>query len=112
MKWWRICFGGGLFGGQQDREPFVATVARAVGPSEFERMANAPFGRQRGGVHGGAEIKGDLNVTEFHRGVDPMNGHVGGAERGPHMVSVLTEALGRFLCFLKEPVRRGPIFSS
>jgi len=99
-------FGGGLFGGQQDREPLVAAVARAVGPGEFERMANATFGRQRGRVHGWAKIKSDLNVTQFHRGVDPMDGHVGGAKRRPYMVSVLAEAVGRFLCRCTEGSRR------
>ena len=89
-------FGGDPLGVQQDSKALVAEVSGAVGPGEFQCVAYATFGRQFSGVHGWAEVEGDLYVAQFHGGIDSMFGDQASMASNYHHLGMLAQARGDY----------------
>ena len=66
---------------------------------KLELVPDSAFDRKFGSVQCGAELKCDLNVSQFHGGIHSVDRNVGRTESSPQMVPVPAQALCRPIGF-------------
>src|SRR5688572_13377512 len=90
---------GGLpLGIKKNGECLLMLVPRAIGTCDLDRMADTPFFRQWRRIDLWSQIDGNLDVTKLHRGRDPVDRHIRGAECCPEVVAVLAKSSRGLLC--------------
>jgi hypothetical protein len=76
------------FGIEEGRQRLITAVPCAIRPGDLDLVPNPAFNRQRRDIHPWTEIDSDLKVPQLDGGRYPMNGDIGGSERGPKVVGV------------------------